>query len=154
VALPLAWVALCLGVAFLGALATAAGVRDWYPTLAKPAWNPPAWLFGPVWTVLYVTMGLAAARVQRSAGSFRGARGALLCFLLQLTLNGLWSWLFFARRDPLAGLVDIVLLFALVLATIVAFRRWDRAAAWMLVPYAAWVGFATALNATLWRLNG
>jgi tryptophan-rich sensory protein len=152
--LPLAWVALCLGVAFQGALATAAGVRDWYPTLEKPAWNPPAWLFGPVWTVLYVTMGLAAARVQRSAGSLWGARGALLCFLLQLTLNGLWSWLFFARRDPLAGLVDIVLLLAMVVATIVAFRRWDRAAAWMLVPYAAWVGFATALNATLWKLNG
>lgn len=151
--LRLAWVAACLLVGGLGGLATSSSVRTWYPTLEKPAWNPPAWLFGPVWTALYVAMGVAAARVHARAGSWRAARPALDLFAVQLALNGAWSALFFGARSPLAGLVDIVLLLAALLLTLRAFARVDRVAAWLLVPYAGWVAFATALNLALWRLN-
>ena len=149
----LLWIGLCLAVGGLGGLATAASVRTWYPTLVKPPWTPPGWLFGPVWTVLYVAMGLAAARVHLRAGSWSAARGALALFLAQLALNGAWSWVFFGQRNPLAGLVNIVLLLLAIAATGFAFQRVDRGAAWLLLPYGLWVTFATALNAALWHLN-
>lgn len=143
---------LCLGVAALGGLATASSVRTWYPTLAKPTWTPPSWVFGPTWTALYTAMAVAAWLVWKRA-EHAGRKAALALFALQLTLNLAWSFVFFALRSPLAGLVDILLLWAAVLATTVAFWRVARAAGWLFVPYALWVGFAAALNLAIVRLN-
>ncbi len=148
----IAFIALCLGVAAIGGAVTATSVGTWYAALAKPAFNPPDWVFGPVWTALYLMMAIAAWRVWRARG-VGGARQALGAWALQLALNLGWSLLFFGARLIGAALVEIVLLLAAILATLVLFWRIDRAAGWLLVPYAAWVGFATLLNAALWRLN-
>lgn len=127
-------------------------VREWYPALARPAWTPPAWIFGPVWTALYLMMAVAAWLVWRRAGWSEG-QAALTMWIVQLALNGIWSGLFFAMRSPLAGLVDIVLLWLAIAATIFLFAPASRVAAWLLVPYLVWVGYAAALNFAIWRLN-
>jgi tryptophan-rich sensory protein len=144
--------ALCLAVGGLAALATARGVREWYPTLAKPSWTPPDVVFAPVWTVLYVMMAVAAWLVWREAGR-GGRRVALALFAIQLALNCAWSFLFFGMRSTGGGLVDIALLFAAIAATVLAFRRVRPAAALLMLPYLAWVGYATALNVAIWRMN-
>lgn len=145
-------VGLCLAVGALGGWVTAGSVKDWYPTLHKPSFNPPNWLFGPVWTVLYVMMGVAAWRVWFKASGDR-ARGPLSLFGLQLALNLGWSVTFFGLHAIGAAVVVIVALEAAVLGTIFVFRRIDGLAAALLVPYALWVAFATLLNVTIWRLN-
>lgn len=124
----------------------------WYAALAKPAWNPPAWVFGPVWTTLYLMMAIAAWRVWRVAG-LRPARDAFLLYFAQLALNACWSMLFFGWRRPDLALAEILVLLVLILATAHQFRCHDRLAAWLLAPYALWVGFAAFLNFTFWRLN-
>jgi benzodiazapine receptor len=144
--------ALCFGTEAVGAVLTAAGVREWYPTLAKPAWTPPSWVFGPVWTLLYALMAVAAWLVWRRAG-LRGGRVPLGLFAAQLVLNAAWSGLFFALRNPAAALVDIVALWVLIAATVAAFARVSRTAALLLVPYLLWVTFAAALNAAIWTMN-
>jgi len=146
------FVALCLGVSGLGAWFTSGSVATWYPTIRKPAWNPPAWVFGPVWTVLYVMMATAAWLVWRKAG-FSGAAGAMGLFAAQLALNAAWSPLFFGLRSPAAGLADIVALWIAVGVTLFAFWRVVPLAGALLVPYWLWVTFATALNFAIWRLN-
>ena len=135
--------------AALGGVTTAGSVRDWYPTLVKPAWNPPAWIFGPVWTVLYLAMAVAAWLVWRRVGW--GA--ALVWFALQLALNATWSPVFFGMHQIGLALVNIVLLWLAIAGTMVAFWKVTPVAGWLFVPYLAWVSFATALNFVLWRLN-
>jgi tryptophan-rich sensory protein len=125
----------------------------WYAGLAKPAWTPPNWLFAPVWTLLYLLMGLAAWLVWERRGT-SGGRWALGLFLVQLGLNALWSWVFFGLHRPGLAFVEIVLLWLALAATIGAFRRVRPLAAGLLVPYLLWVTFAAALNFALWRLNG
>ncbi len=125
---------------------------EWYAALRKPSWNPPGWVFGPVWSALYTMMGVSAWLVWRRGG-FAAQRGPLMLFLVQLGLNAAWTPLFFGWRRPGVALVEIILLWLTIGATILAFRRVSRPAAWLLVPYLAWVGFATVLNGTLWRLN-
>lgn len=142
----------CLGTAGLGAAWTNSSVTTWYATLEKPSWNPPNWVFGPVWTCLYVAMAIAAWLVWRHEG-FTGAPMSMLLFGGQLILNAAWSLLFFGLRNPGLALVDVILLWLSILATILAFGRVSTWAAALLVPYLAWVSFATALNWTLWRLN-
>lgn len=125
---------------------------DWYAALAKPAWNPPSWVFGPVWTALYTMMAVAAWLVwQRSAGGVR--RLALGLFLAQLALNAAWTPLFFGLHLLGVALAEMLLLWFAIAATIVSFHRVHRPAAWLLVPYLAWVSFAALLNFALWRLN-
>ena len=136
-------------VALLSGLATASSVRSWYPALAKPSWTPPSWLFGPVWTLLYTLIAIAGWRVWRRFGWGE----ALAAFGIQLALNAAWSFCFFGARSPLAGLVDIALLWAAIVVTFDRFRRVDRKAAWLLAPYLGWVTFAAALNLEIWRLN-
>lgn len=126
---------------------------EWYAGLIKPAWNPPSWIFGPMWTLLYILMGVSAWLVWRRAG-FSGARVALMLFGVQLVFNGLWSWLFFGLHRPDLALIDIVILWLAIAAMTVQFARIHGLAAAMQAPYLAWVGFATFLNFTLWRLNG
>jgi len=145
-------VGLCLGVGGLGGAVTAESVTTWYATLNKPSFNPPNWIFGPVWTALYILMGVAAWRVWRSADRDT-ARGPLAVFALQLAVNLGWSVAFFGLRNPGLAVVVILALDLLVLATALMFRRIDRLAAWLLVPYLAWISFATLLNVTIWRLN-
>jgi len=136
----------------LGSLVTTPNIPTWYRGLEKPFFTPPDGVFGPVWTVLYALMALAAFRVLGSpAGEAR--RRALTAFYGQLALNAAWSWAFFGLRSPLAGLLVIVPLLGAILVTIRLFGPLDRAAAWCLVPYAAWVAYATALNLAIWRLN-
>jgi len=147
-----AFIALCLGVSALGGWVTAGSVGNWYPTLNKPAFNPPDWVFAPVWTLLYLMIAIAGWRVWRRRG-LAGARGAMSAYALQLALNLGWSFVFFGGRMIGVALAEIVLLLAAILLNAVLFWRIERAAALLLVPYAAWVGFAVALNAALWRLN-
>lgn len=142
---------ICLGTAGVGALLTNLSVGDWYAALAKPSWNPPNWVFGPVWTALYCVMALAAWLVWRSEGW--DSRFSLFLFGVQLCLNVAWSGLFFGLRDPGLAVAEIVLLWLAILATIVVFWRTSATAAVLLMPYLAWVSFATILNATIWRMN-
>lgn len=145
------WLLLTTLTGGIGAIASV-HAREFYATLNQPPWAPPAGVFGPVWTLLYMCMGVAAWLVWRERG-FARARGALGLFLLQLGVNALWSWLFFAWHRGGLAFADIVVLLALIVATISAFARIRRAAAWLLVPYLAWVAFATALNYSVWQRN-
>lgn len=146
------FVGICLGVGGLGGAVTATSVTEWYPTLNKPSFNPPNWVFGPVWTALYVMMAVAAWRVWRAAERDT-ARGPLAVFALQLAVNLGWSVAFFGLRNLGLAVVVIIVLDLLVLATALMFRRVDRFAEWLLIPYLAWIAFATVLNVTIWRLN-
>ncbi|PLP60782.1 TspO protein [Mesorhizobium loti] len=138
----------------LGQWATYPNIATWYAGLIKPSFNPPNWIFAPVWTTLYVLMAYAVWRVLRGAGKLGERRVALTLFFVQLALNALWSWLFFGLHNPLAGLLNIIPQLLIIVATILRFRRLDSLAAWCLVPLAAWVAFAVLLNAEIWRLNG
>ena len=146
------FIAICFLAAGAGAIIVSTSVNSWYPTLHKPSWNPPAWVFGPVWTFLYLMMAVAAWLIWRLRGFANGA-GALKLFALQLALNAAWSPLFFGLRNPLAAFLDIVPLWAAILATLISFWRISPVAGALLVPYWLWVSFATALNFTIWRIN-
>jgi len=146
------FLALCLAVSAIGGAATASSVGTWYQTLAKPAFNPPNWIFAPVWTALYFMMAVAGWRVWRRDG-LRRAGWALSLFALQLVLNLAWSILFFGMRSIGGALIEIVVLLLAILATTAVFWQRDRLAGMLFVPYAGWVAFATVLNAALWRLN-
>ncbi|MEO7934729.1 MAG: TspO/MBR family protein [Dokdonella sp.] len=137
---------LVAGVALIGGMSTP---DAWYAGLQKPSFNPPNWIFGPAWTLLYALMAIAAWRVYRVAG-FGLAIGL---WLAQLLVNAIWSPLFFAMHRIDLALFDIVLLDVLVIATIAVFFRRDRIAGWLMTPYLAWIAFATTLNAAIWTLN-
>lgn len=125
---------------------------DWYASLVKPAWTPPNAVFAPVWTVLYILMGVAAWLVWREAG-FSGATAPLVLFIVQLALNAVWSYLFFGAHQPMLAFFEIVILWIAILFTLVGFWRIRPPAGALLLPYLCWVGFASALNFQLWRLN-
>ncbi len=144
--------ALCLGVGALGASVVQGSVDTWYADLVKPDFTPPGWVFGPVWTLLYLLMAVAAWRVWRSADSDT-ARGPLTLFALQLALTLGWIVVFFGLFKIGAAVATIVVLDVGVIVTTLAFRTVDRIAALLMVPYVAWVGFATVLNIAIWRLN-
>ncbi len=146
------FVALCLGIGSLGAAITASSVGSWYADLAKPSFNPPNAVFGPVWTVLYVMMAVAAWRVWRAADR-DATRGPLTLFALQLALNLGWSLVFFGLQKIAAALATIVVLDVAVLVTLLAFRTVDRLAGLLMMPYLAWILFATVLNIAIWRIN-
>jgi len=127
-------------------------VDEWYATLSKPSWNPPNWLFGPVWSLLYLLMAISVWLVWRDKG-ISGAIIPLIIFLLQLILNAAWSWLFFGLHEPSWAFAEIIVLWLAILANIILFWRINTISGVLLVPYLAWVTFATFLNYTLWRLN-
>lgn len=150
----LIFVATCLGVGFISGMATQSGVHTWFPMLEKPVFNPPNWVFAPVWSFLYILMGVAAGRVWgRIDYEKENVRKALLFFAIQLALNALWSVLFFGLQNPLLALVEIVLLWLMIYETYLQFKTIDKIAGWLFVPYLLWVSFATVLNASLWWLN-
>ena len=142
----------CYAAAGIGSVFTVNATGTWYREIARPAWTPPNWLFGPVWTVLYATMGISAWLVWREGG-FRKQRWPLGLFIGQLALNAAWTPIFFGLAQFGVALVEIVILWCAILATILAFRRVRVAAAWLLVPYLAWVTYATTLNAGFWWMN-
>jgi len=147
-----AFIGVCLLVSAIGGTFTARSVGTWYQALHKPSFNPPDWVFGPVWFVLYVTMGVAAWMIWRRVG-FDRSKAALRLFAIQLLLNLLWSLLFFGLRAPGIAFVELVLLAVGIAATIWAFWRIHRVAACLLVPYLGWVLFAGALNLSIWLMN-
>ena len=146
------FVVVCLGAGGLGAIATTPEIDGWYKTIAKPTWNPPDSVFGPVWTTLFILMGIAAWLVWQRKG-FKVAAMPLSLFAAQLVLNIAWSWIFFGLHQPGWAFVEIVILWLTILVTTVAFFRRSRFAACLLVPYLAWVSFASVLNFTIWRMN-
>ncbi len=145
-------VAACLGAGAIGALATAGAIPTWYAAIRRPTWNPPNWIFGPVWTALYILMAVAAWQVWRAAG-WTQARVALSLFVLQLLLNAAWSPIFFGLHRIGWAFVEILALWAAIVATILAFWPIRPLAGVLLLPYLAWVTFASALTFAIWRLN-
>lgn len=143
------WLLLAFAAAALGSLFMPG---EWYAQLRKPAWNPPAWIFGPVWTALYAMMAVAAWLVWRRGG-WAAQRKPLGWFLVQLGLNALWSPIFFGLKNPGLAFAEMVLLWLAILATLRAFLTVQRSAGALLLPYLAWVTFAAVLNFTLWQLN-
>lgn len=143
---------LCLAVSGIGAAVTATSVGTWYQALQKPPFNPPDWVFAPVWTMLYVLMAIAGWRVWRRV-RFKGGRKALTVFAVQLVLNLAWSVLFFGLQRIGFALLEIVILLLAIIANTILFWRIDRLAGALFVPYVLWVAFATVLNASLWLLN-
>jgi translocator protein len=142
----------CLGVSAVGGWVTQTSVNDWYQTLAKPPLNPPDWLFAPTWITLYVMMAIAGWRVwMRSANTLR--RIALATFAVQLTLNLVWSFIFFGAKSPGFAAIEIVFLWVSILATLVIFWFVDRFAGWLMFPYLLWVSFASYLNFAIFLLN-
>ncbi|WP_457089267.1 TspO/MBR family protein [Microvirga sp. P5_D2] len=143
-----------LVVAVSASLVTQPNIPTWYASLQKPAFTPPNWAFPVAWTTLYAMMAYALWRILSLPKGLPGRVAAIAAFFVQLTLNGLWSFAFFGAQSPVAGLVVIAALIVAILATIATFWKLDRAAALLLVPYLAWVTYASVLNGTIWRLNG
>jgi len=143
-------IAVCLGAAGLGSLLTTPALRPWYADLSKPTWTPPNWLFGPVWTLLFIAMAIAAWLVWQKIGL---KSAPMQLFLLQLLFNVAWSALFFGLRSPGLAFAEIVLLWLAILATSIQFWKAVPVAGWLLLPYLMWVAYAAALNFPIWRLN-
>ena len=143
----------CFSAAAIGSLTTTPQIPNWYADIAKPNWTPPNWLFGPVWTVLFLLMATAAWIVWCKHG-IKNARTAFFWFVIQLILNSLWSILFFGWNNPGAAALEIIFLWLTILMTIVAFWNKSKVAALLLVPYFLWVSFAITLNIAIWRMNG
>ena len=149
---PLALLAAPIITGAVGAVASA-NAKEFYAALDKPSWAPPPWLFGPVWSALYLMMGVAAVLVWRARSEDRGTRHALILFLSHLVINGLWSWLFFHWRLAAGSIADITLLWLMVAALTFWFFRLRPISGWLLTPYLAWVTFATALNVAIVQRN-
>lgn len=145
------WLILTFAAAALGAVASAQA-GTFYLNLVRPEWAPPGWLFAPVWTLLYLMMAIAAWLVWRDHGFGRGG-AALTLFVLQLAANALWTWLFFVWQQGALAFAEVLLLWALIAATLIAFRRLHLVAAILLLPYLAWVSFASVLTYATWQLN-
>lgn len=142
----------CFAVAAVGGFATSSTIQGWYDELEKPAWTPSGWLFGPVWTILYLMMAFAAWLVWRREG-FIGAKRPMVFFAIQLALNCLWSIIFFGLKQPGLAVIEIIALWLSIAVTILLFWQRTKPAALLLVPYLLWVSFAAALNIAIWLLN-
>lgn len=148
----IAFILLCLSIGIVGSYWTNQSVSTWYPTLIKPSWTPPGWVFGPVWTLLYIMIGTAGWLIY-SADYSRPRTIALIFFGGQLVMNFLWSFLFFSLKSPFLGLIDILLLAFLIILTILKAWPVRPLASILLIPYLIWVTYATTLNAGIWLLN-
>ncbi|MBP8115793.1 MAG: tryptophan-rich sensory protein [Chitinophagaceae bacterium] len=146
-------IAIPVAVGGISGFFTATGVDSWYQTINKPSWNPPGWIFGPVWTTLYVMMGIALFLVWKSDSSDILKKTAIALFAIQLILNFFWSFIFFDQQQIGWALLEIIVMWIFILLTIFAFGNVSKLAAWLLVPYVSWVSFATILNYTIWKLN-
>lgn len=150
----LAAIVICNLAGIIGSLVTTTGEGSWYAAIEKPHFNPPGFVFGPVWTTLYILMGISLYLIWMEGTGRREVRLALIFFSTQLVLNALWTFLFFGLQSPFLGLVEIIILWLFIVATIVAFYRINKTAAFLMVPYLAWVTFAAFLTYSIWILNG
>jgi len=146
-------VLLCLGIGFFSGFATQSSIDTWYATLIKPSFNPPNWIFAPVWTLLYVLMGIAAGIVWSKGYYHKWVKTAMYHFIFQLLFNALWSIVFFGFRSPGLAFLVIIILLVLILLTYKWFKIVSKLAAYLLVPYLVWVLFAALLNFSIWQLN-
>jgi benzodiazapine receptor len=145
---------ICLMVGYSASVVTRPSVESWYPTLIKPAFNPPNWIFMPVWTLLYILMAVAAGLVwDKIKEQNQEVKVALGFFLIQLTLNAIWSYIFFGLKNPMLALIEIALLWLMIYETYLKFTKINKTAGYLLIPYMAWVAFAGILNASIWWLN-
>ena len=144
---------ICEATGIISALFANTSMNPWFSTLNKPSWNPPAFLFAPVWTTLYLLMGISLWLIWKSAVPAPQKNKAIILFSLQLFLNFWWSIIFFRFHSPALALVEIIVLLILILLTIISFSKLSKPAAWLLIPYIAWVAFATILNYSIWDLN-
>jgi benzodiazapine receptor len=146
-------IVICQGAGFLGSLATMPSIATWYKTIAKPSFNPPNAVFGPVWITLYALMAVALFLIWKRGAATVGVKSAMILFFAQLVLNTLWSVLFFGLHQPMWAFFEILVLWLFILLTLIAFWRIALPAGLLLVPYLLWVSFASALNFAIWRLN-
>ncbi len=142
-----------MSVGFISGYATSSSIGGWYSQLNKPFFNPPNWIFGPVWTVLYILMGISAGIIWSSAKKIIERKKELIAFGIQLFFNFLWSILFFGYQNPTLALIDIILLLVLIIYTIKLFEPINKVSSWLLYPYLGWVSFATILNLSIVLLN-
>jgi tryptophan-rich sensory protein len=144
----------CLLVGYLSGMVTRDSITTWYPTLVKPSFNPPNWVFAPVWTILYIMMGVAGGMVwNRLEKDTENVKKAFTFFIIQLALNAAWSVIFFYFHNPFLALIEVILFWLLIFETYNQFKKIDKTAGLLLIPYLAWVSFATLLNASIWWLN-
>jgi benzodiazapine receptor len=144
----------CLVVGYFSGMVTRSAIITWYPTLVKPSFNPPNWVFAPVWSTLYIMIGIAAGLVwDRIESNTTLVKKALVVFAIQLALNALWSYLFFGLKNPMLALLEIVILWLMIYETYVQFGRINKIAGYLFIPYLLWVSFAMVLNASIWWLN-
>jgi tryptophan-rich sensory protein len=140
-------------IGFTSSFFTVTGVGSWYKTINLPSWNPPSWVFGPVWTTLYILMGISFYLIWISNADQRLKKIAVALFFIQLVLNFFWSFIFFNLHSPGLAFAEILILWAAIFFTIIVFAGISKKAAWLLVPYIGWVSFASVLNYTIWMLN-
>lgn len=144
-------VALCVGLGFASGFSTIEEVNGWFQTIEKPSWNPPGWLFSPVWTTLYILMGIAVALIWHSNHALRNK--AITLFVIQFIFNLGWSFIFFNQHQPGWAFAEIIVMLILIVATTIYFYKIKPAAAYLMIPYIMWVSFASVLNGTIWMLN-
>ena len=150
----LAVVVTCLVIGYFSGMVTRSSVTTWFPTLIKPSFNPPSWVFAPVWSILFVMMGVAAGLVwDRIEAEREAVKKALIFFAIQLGLNALWSYLFFGLRNPMLAGLEIIVLWLMIFETYIQFVKINKIAGYLLLPYLAWVSFAAVLNGSIWWLN-
>lgn len=150
----LIFVLTCVAIGYISGMVTRSAVLTWFPTLIKPSFNPPSWVFAPVWSLLYIMMGIAAGLVWSRIDFEREAvRKALLFFVIQLALNALWSILFFGLKNPMLAGIEIILLWLMIYETYIKFGKIDKIAGYLFIPYLLWVSFASVLNISIWWLN-
>ena len=144
----------CLVIGYFSGMVTRSSVTTWFPTLIKPSFNPPSWVFAPVWSILFVMMGVAAGLVwDRIEAEREAVKKALIFFAIQLGLNALWSYLFFGLRNPMLAGLEIIVLWLMIFETYIQFVKINKIAGYLLLPYLAWVSFASVLNGSIWWLN-
>lgn len=144
----------CLAVGYISSIVTRENIPTWYALINKPFFTPPNWVFAPVWTLLYIMMGFAAGSVWNKIDmDDKNVKKAFLFFLIQLALNALWSYLFFGLRNPMLASFEIILLWLMIYETYVQFKKVDKVSGYLLLPYLAWVSFATILTFSIWYLN-
>jgi len=143
----------CVALGSIGGIATASSIDTWYANVNKPSFNPPNWLFAPVWTTLFTLMGIAAALVWHEGINNKAVKNALILFGVQFVLNMIWSWLFFGMQNPQLAFFELLLLWGFIFLTIRAFFSIKNTSGWLLVPYILWVSFAGVLNFYIWQLN-
>ncbi len=148
------FVIICLAVGYLSSLVTQSSITTWYPTIEKPVFNPPNWVFAPVWTLLFIMMGVSAGLIwDKITEQKELVKKGLLFFIIQLALNALWSYLFFGLNNILLALIEIILLWLIIYETYIIFKQINKKASYLLIPYLAWVGFATVLTGSIYWLN-